>query len=84
MMTNQVTEQERADAVRAAQELMFEAIEKIEWAIRDQPCEDNVDAYVVAHLKILAGSGHGYLTRDQNLDDVIRKLDPNSVDEMDY
>jgi len=83
-MTNEVTDQERADAVRAAQELIFEAIEKIEWAIRDHGCEDNVDAYVVAHLKILAGSGHGYITRDQNLDDVIRKLDPSSDNELDY
>lgn len=80
-MTNQATDEERADAVRAAQELMFEAIEKVEWAIRGHPCEDNVDAYVLAHMKILASSGHGYVTRDQTLDDVIRKLDPRGDDE---
>lgn len=71
MSTNGMTDQERADAVREAQEKILEGIELIEQAVRGTSREGYCDAYVIAHLKILASEGHGYLSRDTNLDDVI-------------
>ena len=65
---------ERADMVEQAQAMIGEAIDLIETAVRGTEIEDHTDAYVIAHLKILASGGHGYLSRDTNLDDVIRQL----------
>lgn len=75
--------QERADAVRQAQAMIGDAIDMIEAAIKDTPFEDNIDAYVVAHLKTLARADHGYCCRDANLDDVIRMLE-GRTDEVDW
>lgn len=54
-------------AVEQAQELIYEAIEILEQACAD---DKNAQAYVLDHLKILAGSGHGFMSRDLNLDDL--------------
>lgn len=54
-------------AVEEAQEALFQAIELLEQACKD---DANAQAYIVDHLKILAGSGHGFLSRDMNLDDL--------------
>jgi hypothetical protein len=65
---------ERADMVLQAQSMIGDAIDLIENAVRGTEIEDHTDAYVIAHLKILASGDHGYLSRDTNLDDVIRQL----------
>ena len=65
---------DRIEAVREAREMILEAIDRLEWAVEGTPFEDHTDAYVIAHLKILASGDHGYVSRDTNLDDVIRQL----------
>jgi len=72
---------ERADMVREAQDMLLRAIDLIEIAVKDTGIEDNVDAYVTAHLKIMASDNHGYMSRDQSLDDVIRKLEGREEEE---
>jgi hypothetical protein len=73
--------QERADLVREVQDQLFQAIEKVEDAVRGTEIEDNIDAYVIAHLKILASGDHGYVSRDTSLDDVVRMLLGRDEDE---
>jgi hypothetical protein len=41
---------ERADMVREAQNMIYDAIDLVEKAIKGHHYEDNWDAYVVAHL----------------------------------
>lgn len=72
---------ERADLVREAQDQLFQAIEKVEDAVRGTEIEGNIDAYVIAHLKILASGDHGYVSRDTSLDDVVRMLLGRDEDE---
>jgi hypothetical protein len=72
---------ERAELVREAQDLLLQAIEKVEDAVRGTEIEDHTNAYVIAHLKILAGSDHGYLSHDANVDTVIRDLLGQDEDE---
>lgn len=71
----------RAAIVREAQRDILDAIARIEQAIEGHPYEDNWDAYVVAHLTILATDEHGYLSRGTTLDDVIRKLEGREDEE---
>ena len=58
---------DKALAVEEAQEYIFQAIELLEQACKD---DANAQAYIIDHLKILAGGGHGFLTKDMNLDDL--------------
>lgn len=74
MATTMLTKDERIDMVQQAQELLHEAIELVERAVAGTGAERYTDAYLLAQLKIRAGSGHGYLTNDQTLDDVIESL----------
>lgn len=74
MATTMLTTDERIDMVQQAQELLHEAIELVERAVAGTGAERYTDAYLLAQLKIRAGSGHGYLTNDQTLDDVIESL----------
>lgn len=78
-----LTTDERIELVQEAQELLREVIEKVQMAVADTGIEPYTESYLLAALKIRAGSGHGYLTRDQTLDDVIESLQKDDEDEMD-
>lgn len=54
-------------AIEEAQEHLFEAIQLLEQACAD---DKNAQAYLLDHLKIMAGSGHGFMSRDLNLDEL--------------
>lgn len=75
-----LTDQERADMLREAQDKLVDAIDLIEVAVRGTRREDYTDAYVTSHLKIMATEGHGYLSRDTNLDDMIRWFEDEDDD----
>ena len=78
-----LTTDERIELVQEAQELLQDAIEKVQQAVAGTGAEAYTEAYLLAALKIRAGSGHGYLTNDQTLDDVIESLKQDDEDEMD-
>lgn len=63
-MKTQMTNSEKADIVREAQEKLNEAIELLE-----QVTTPYYEAYILDHLKIMAGRDHGFMSRDSNLDD---------------
>ena len=76
-----LTTDERVEMVRQAQEMLHEVIELVQRAVAGTGAEKYTEAYLLAHLKIRAGSGHGYLTNDQTLDDVIESLQEDEEDE---
>lgn len=80
-----LTNDERAEMLREAQQHLYDAIDAIELAVRGTPRENYVDAYVTSHLKIMASADHGYLSRDTNLDDLIGYFDgAGEPDEEEY
>lgn len=81
MATTMLTTDERIEMVQQAQELLHEVIELVQQAVAGTGAEKYTEAYLLAHLKIRAGSGHGYLTRDQTLDDVIDSLKEDEEEE---
>lgn len=74
------TKDDLKNMVYEAQEKLFEAIENLEAYVRETG-DRNAEAYIVDHLKIIASSGHGFLSRDITLDDLIRRIDGNEEDE---
>ena len=62
----------RSELVRTAQIFLNNAIEVLEVACEG---DSNADAYMVAQLKILASSNHGYLSRDLNLDELAERYE---------
>ncbi len=75
-MTKQVKKRE---LVELAQIALNTCIELLEIACQD---DSNAKAYIIDHLRIMASSGHGFLTRDINLDDLIERYEDDTV-EMD-
>lgn len=57
----------RSELVRTAQIFLNNAIEVLEVACEG---DSNADAYIVAQLKILASSNHGYMSSDLTLDEL--------------
>jgi hypothetical protein len=62
------------DRVRTAQALIQAAIDVLQDVVRETK-DDNAEAYVVDHLRILAARGHGFLDRSMNIDDWIDRLE---------
>jgi hypothetical protein len=81
MATTMLTTDERIEMVQQAQEMLHEVIELVEQAVAGTGAERYTEAYLLAQLKIRAGSGHGYLTNDQTLDDVIDSLREDEEDD---
>ena len=65
---------QRSDLVRTAQVFLNNAIEILEIACEG---DSNADAYMIAQLKILSSSDHGYLSNDLNLDELAERYDGN-------
>ena len=72
-MTTLTTDDLR-DALHEAQEHLRDAIRLIETYVNATD-DRNAEAYLLDHLRIFAGRDHGYLSRDLNLDDLIKRLD---------
>lgn len=67
----------RVELVEEAQSKIKEALKMLRIACKD---DENAKAYIVDHLRIMAGSGHGFCTRDMNLDDLIERYEGNDED----
>lgn len=75
MTTLTVTERnDLRDDLYEAQEHMNEAIRLIERYVRATG-DSYAEAYLLDHLRIFAGRGHGFLSDDMNIDDLIARLD---------
>jgi hypothetical protein len=70
---------DRVDLVREAQELLFEAINKLDDALKGTPHRGYFEAYIVDHLRIYASSNHSFLSGDPNLDELIKALEDPEV-----
>lgn len=66
--------EERVALLQEAQELMQEAVEKVEQALRGTGLLARAQAYTLARMKIIADPNHGYLTRDEGIHDLIEDL----------
>jgi hypothetical protein len=62
------------EKVRLAQAALSFVIGLLE-DVADETDDENARAYMVDHLKIMASSDHGFLSRDFNLDDWIERLE---------
>mgnify|MGYP001325854279 CR=1 FL=1 len=69
-----MTTDELKDLIYEAQEHLQQTIGLLETYVRETH-DRNAEAYLVDHLKILASRGHGFLSRDLNLDDLIERLE---------
>lgn len=61
---------EKLDMLEDAREHLQQAIELIEQVF---PNDEYVKAYMIDHLRIRAGSDHGFLSGDLNIDDLIKR-----------
>lgn len=75
-----MTTDELKDLIYDAQEHLQQAIALLETYVRETR-DGNAEAYLVDHLKILAGRDHGFLSRDLNLDDLLERLDERGEDD---
>jgi hypothetical protein len=73
------TQVKKSELVEMAQIALNTSIELLEIACQD---DSNAKAYVIEHLRIMASAGHGFLSRDLNLDDLIERYEDETV-EMD-
>jgi len=71
-----------ADKARMAQTLREGCIAVSEEVVKETD-DDSAEAYIVDHLKILAASGHGFISRDFNFDDWIERLEGRGEDDED-
>lgn len=70
------------DLVTEAQEYLNTAIERIDEYVR-RSGDHAAEAYILDHLKIMAGSNHGFLGGDLNLDDIIEQLNQFEAEDDD-
>lgn len=66
--------EEARELVLDAQDHLQQAIESLRKYVKLSN-DRHTDAYIVDHLKIMASSSHGFLSRDANLDQVLENLD---------
>ena len=78
-MTTQTADQ-LYDILYDAQALLFNAIELLETYVRETN-DREAEAYVIDHLKIIAGRDHGFLASDLNIDDLMERLDDRDDEE---
>ena len=68
------------DLLHEAQDHLNYAINLLDDYVR-QTNDIHAEACLVDHLKIFAGSDHGFLSSDLNIDDLIEQLDETEDDE---
>ena len=81
MRANRQNYETAIENIREAQDLLEEAIRLLDEAVR-LTSDRNAEAYLVDHLKIMASSGHGFMSRDLNCDTWIERLQ-EVIDEED-
>jgi len=68
----ELTNEEKIQKLREAQEKLFDVIEAIEEVFPD---DRNVKAYLIDHLRIYASDEHGFMSSDPNLSELITVLE---------
>lgn len=68
------------EQVQLAQDMIVNAIRLLE-QVAKKTNDGHANAYVVDHLKIMATSDHGFLSRDYNLDKWKKKLEEDPPEE---
>lgn len=66
--------EEAIEAVRQAQELLSQAYDLMEDAVR-KTNDRNAEAYLLDHLKIMMTEDHGFLSRDLNCDTWVERME---------
>jgi len=69
-----------SERVQIAQELLMGVIDILQDVARDTD-DRHAKAYMIDHLKILASEGHGFCSRDFNLDEWIQRLEKREEEE---
>ena len=69
-----MTYSDRISQLHEAQDLLNEAHQLIQDAIRGTITERYTKAYLLDHLQIMIGENHMFLSNDENLDNVIEKI----------
>jgi len=77
-MDAKMSREEKVDAIREAQDKIFEALDLLR-AVADG--DEHARAYIIAPLEIVASDGHGWLTRDTNLDKWIEQIENEDEEE---
>ena len=67
----------KIEQVMLAQILLNGCIDLLE----DAKLGSNTEAYIIDHLKIMASSNHTFLSRDKNLDSVLKELEEEGSEE---
>jgi hypothetical protein len=75
--------QDRIEQLEDAKEMLTEAHELIQTAIRGTRAERYTRAYLLDHLRIMISDDHSFLSNDLNLDKVMENLnEENEEDEF--
>ena len=82
MTARTIDKEDLIDTVYGAQDHLNQAIALLETYVRETG-DHNAEAYILDHLKIIAGRDHGFLSRDLNLDDLIERLNENEPEDDD-
>jgi hypothetical protein len=80
-MSTHITPTEAVDIIRDCQERMLEALGELEQVARSLD-DAHADAYIIAHLKTLLSSQHGYLDSSYNLDDWMEEIENQESDDQ--
>jgi len=67
-----MTKEEKIEIIDEAQQKLYEVIDLLEPIAED---DSNFRTYWLDHLKIMVGKGHGFLSRDLNLDEVRESIE---------
>jgi len=67
-----MTTEEKLLELDEAQMKFIEAIDTVESIVGSDP---NIKAYWIDHARIMASSGHGFLSRDLNLDEIKQRVE---------
>ena len=70
------SKEDRIEAIEEAQDLLFQAIEKLEWATEG---DMHAKSYLIDQLKVLTSHDSGFLGGDFNCDKLIESIkeEPN-------
>ena len=72
--------EEAVDLLDRAQEDLYEVINTLEY-VAELTNDEHARAYLIDHLKIMAGEGHGFMSNDFNIDKWKEQLNNQEEDE---
>lgn len=76
---SKMSKAELLDTLEEAQQHLEQACELLDSYV-EATNDRNAKAYLVDHLRIMASSGHGFISRDLNIDDLIERVEEREDD----